>query len=100
LDEITTHLDFHTVTALADALNGWNGAILVVSHDRYLIRGVVEGEKDRVEGAESDESEDEEEEMRRRTVFLLKGGPMKVLDKGVRGFEQSLEKRVEKLLAS
>jgi ATPase subunit of ABC transporter with duplicated ATPase domains len=100
LDEITTHLDFHTVTALADALSGWNGAILVVSHDRYLVRRVVEGGKDEG-GEDEDESEDdEEEETRRRTVFLLKGGVLKVLEKGVSGFEESLEKRVEKLLAS
>lgn len=99
LDEITTHLDFHTVTALADALSGWNGAILVVSHDRYLIRRVVEGQiEERDE--DDDESEDEEEKPRRRTVFLLKGGILKILENGVRGFEESLERRVEKLLAS
>ena len=98
LDEITTHLDFHTVTALADALGSWNGAILVVSHDRYLIRRVVEGGKDD-EGSEEEES-DEEEDTRRRTVYLLKGGLLKVLEKGVSGFEESLEKRVEKLIAS
>jgi len=98
LDEITTHLDFHTVTALADALASWNGAILVVSHDRYLIRRVVENEKDEV--GSDDEDEEDEEDIRRRTVFLLKGGTMKVLDKGVRGFEESLERRVEKLMNS
>jgi ATPase subunit of ABC transporter with duplicated ATPase domains len=97
LDEITTHLDFHTVTALADALSSWNGAILCVSHDRYLIRRVVEGERDE-DGSEDEESD--EEEVRRRTVFLLKGGSLKVLENGVSGFEESLEKRVEKLLAS
>ena len=97
LDEITTHLDFHTVTALADALGSWNGAILVVSHDRYLIRRVVEGEKDDEDS--EDEVSDEEEDTRRRTVFLLKGGLLKVLEKGVSGFEESLEKRVEKLMA-
>lgn len=101
LDEITTHLDFHTVTALGDALSKWNGAILVVSHDRYLIRRVVQGEKDRVEGEEGEDSESEEDEgTSKRTVFLLKGGILKVLEKGVQGFEESLEKRVEKLLAS
>ncbi|CZR65733.1 related to positive effector protein GCN20 [Phialocephala subalpina] len=98
LDEITTHLDFHTVTALADALSSWNGAILVVSHDRYMIRRVVEGEKDG-EGSEDDEG-GEEEESRRRVVYLLKGGVMKVLERGVSGFEESLEKRVEKLSLS
>jgi len=102
LDEITTHLDFHTVTALAEALSSWAGAILVVSHDRYFVRRVVQGEKDRVEGGEGeeDEDEDEDEEVRRRVVYLLKGGVMKDLPNGVAGFEESLEKRVQKLLAS
>ncbi|KAF8860577.1 P-loop containing nucleoside triphosphate hydrolase protein [Acephala macrosclerotiorum] len=95
LDEITTHLDFHTVTALADALSSWNGAILVVSHDRYMIRRVVEGEKD--DAGSEDEDDGEEAETRRRVVYLLKAGILKVLDKGVSGFEESLEKRVEKL---
>jgi ATPase subunit of ABC transporter with duplicated ATPase domains len=98
LDEITTHLDFHTVTALADALGSWNGAILCVSHDRFLIRRVVEGEKDMDENGEESES-DEEDDTRRRAVFLLKGGSLKVLENGVSGFEESLEKRVEKLMA-
>lgn len=101
LDEITTHLDFHTVTALADALSSWNGAILVVSHDRYLVRRVVEGERDEDGSDEEDEGPpDEEEETRRRTVFLLKAGTTKVLERGVEQFVESLEKRVEKLLNS
>ncbi|KAG0650163.1 abc transporter F family member 4 [Hyphodiscus hymeniophilus] len=101
LDEITTHLDFHTVTALGDALSGWNGAILIVSHDRYLIRRVVQGETDRVEGEGDEGSESEQDEAtRKRTVFLLKSGIIKVLEKGVQDFEGSLEKRVERLLAS
>jgi ATPase subunit of ABC transporter with duplicated ATPase domains len=100
LDEITTHLDFYTVTALSNALSEWNGAILLVSHDRFMIRRVVEGEK-----AENDEDKDgvaagdDEEETRRREVYLLKGGKMTALAAGVSAFEQSLEKRVQKLLA-
>ncbi|KAK0111755.1 hypothetical protein ONS95_002090 [Cadophora gregata] len=100
LDEITTHLDFHTVTALADALSSWNGAILVVSHDRYLIRRVVEGEKDEVGSDEEDSESEDDGAAARRTVFLLKGGALKVLERGVSAFEESLEKRVEKLLSS
>jgi hypothetical protein len=87
------------VTALADALSAWNGAILCVSHDRYLIRRVVEGEKD--EGTDSDDGEeDEEDDTRRIIVYLLKGGLLKGLEKGVLEFEESLEKRVEKLMAT
>lgn len=101
LDEITTHLDFHTVTALADALGAWNGAVLIVSHDRFLIRRVIQNEKDREADEEGDESEDDEaEEARRRVVYLLKGGALKVLERGVVQFEESLEKRVEKLMLS
>jgi ATPase subunit of ABC transporter with duplicated ATPase domains len=100
LDEITTHLDFHTVTALADALSDWNGAILVVSHDRYLVRRVVEGEKDEIGSEDESEDSDEAEDVKRRTVFLLKSGVLKVLESGIRGFEESLERKVEKLLTS
>jgi TATA-binding protein-associated factor Taf7 len=60
----------------------------------------VEGEKDEVGSDEEEEADDEEEELRRRTVFLLKGGAMKVLERGVEQFADSLEKRVEKLLNS
>lgn len=100
LDEITTHLDFHTVTALADALGAWNGAVLVVSHDRYLIRRVVEGEREHAGDDEELPDDEDVVEGRSRTVLLLKGGHLKVLEEGVKGFEQSLERRVEKLLAS
>jgi ATPase subunit of ABC transporter with duplicated ATPase domains len=83
LDKITTHLDFHTVRALTDALGSWNGAILCVSHDRFLIRRVVDKETEK------------EEEVRRRNVFLLKEGSLKVLVKGVSEFEESLEKKLK-----
>ena len=73
---------------------------MVVSHDRYLVRRVVEGEKDEGGEDEDESKDDEEEETRRRAVFLLKGRVLKVLEKGISGFEESLEKRVEKLLAS
>ncbi|KAJ5378563.1 hypothetical protein N7509_011682 [Penicillium cosmopolitanum] len=103
LDEITTHLDFHTVTALATALSSFDGAILLVSHDRFLIRSVIEGKRDidhkldeEFEGLEEEETE--ESTTRRRSVYVLKAGKMVEQSDGVEQFERSLVKRVQKML--
>ncbi|KAE8148198.1 P-loop containing nucleoside triphosphate hydrolase protein [Aspergillus avenaceus] len=102
LDEISTHLDFHTVTALASALSTFKGAILLISHDRFLVRSVVEGKRDTEHKLDDDFEGTEEEtdviESRRRTVYVLKAGILKEQTNGVEQFEQSLVKRVQKML--
>lgn len=97
LDEATTHLDYETVTAMREALRDWEGAVVVVSHDRWFMRGVIEGHADDEEGDLSDE---EGEASRRRLVYRLRAGQMNALAGGVQQFETSLEKRVTKLIDS
>jgi ATP-binding cassette subfamily F protein 3 len=41
LDEPTNHLDVESVEALEDALDGYRGTVLLVSHDRALLRALT-----------------------------------------------------------
>lgn len=96
LDEVSTHLDYQTVRALVEVFSEWEGAIVVVSHDRWMVRAVVQGEKDE-EGSDSGSSRDEDEDGRRRIVYMLKGGNLVELEGGIQSFEEKLEKRIDKL---
>lgn len=81
-------------------LSSFSGAILIVSHDRYLIRGVVEGKRDAV-GQDSDAdltAEPGDDESRRRNVYVLRRGKLYIQENGVEQFEKSLQKRVQKMM--
>ncbi len=40
MDEPTNHLDMETIECLQHALNSYNGALIVISHDRYFLENL------------------------------------------------------------
>lgn len=99
LDEVTTHLDYETTTALREALRNWGGAVVLVSHDRWFMRGAIEGQ---IQDVASDDEEDEDgaASSRRRVVYRIKGGVLTKLDNGVQEFEDLMERRVKEMMSS
>jgi ATPase subunit of ABC transporter with duplicated ATPase domains len=92
LDEISTHLDFDTVRALKEALKLFDGSIIIVSHDRYLVKSIIEEEDD-----DDSESEDEEEEvttktLRTCTMFTLSNKRLERLEDGMKEYEKTLKR--------
>jgi ATPase subunit of ABC transporter with duplicated ATPase domains len=92
LDEVTTHLDSDSIVALAKELNAYEGALLVVTHDRFFMRSVVEGENPFNDGEEEMNWNDE----RKGNVFLLEKGQLKMLQGGVAAYEKRAFKSVKR----
>ena len=106
LDEVTTHLDTDTIEALVYALRKYEGAILVVTHDRFFMRCVVEGESPKDiarsnrphDSDEDDEPEDDSDETGREgIVYRLSKGMLKKLDGGMSRYEELAAKASAKM---
>lgn len=98
LDEVTTHLDPDTIQALGLRLRDYQGAILLITHDRFFMRCVVEGELSRVstggyEGESKEESDDSEDGLPAcGVVYRLFKTRLKKLDGGMQQYEEMVTK--------
>lgn len=101
LDEVTTHLDADTIVALIESLQAWDGALLIITHDRYFMRCVVERERveNKQHGDDDDDEESQEEEDAKEpgVVYRLRKGTLQRLDRGMAQYEELVEKSVSKL---
>ncbi|KAL2035141.1 hypothetical protein VTO58DRAFT_101058 [Aureobasidium pullulans] len=93
LDEVTTHLDPNTIQALALRLQHYKGAILLITHDRFFMRCVIEGESpkrtSRGDEDESDEDTDSSENSLPESgvVYRLFKTKLKKLEGGMQQYE-------------
>jgi ATP-binding cassette subfamily F protein 3 len=112
LDEATTHLDADSIAALALALRGFKGAVIVVTHDRFFMRCVVEGvsparvsgrvalekmERTGVDLPDSDEDDDEEGAQPGVVYRVFKGG-LRKLEGGMDEYEDIASRLAAKMV--
>ena len=121
LDEPTNHLDFETVEAMGEALNKFNGTVIVISHDRTFVNlianeiwEVANGEVKRVLGTYEDYVWNKEQQAEAQAKLDNKPDekyanekPGKTLDKAerIKLYElrkdlSKLEKKIEQLKAA
>ncbi|PAA49973.1 hypothetical protein BOX15_Mlig033393g1, partial [Macrostomum lignano] len=71
LDEPTNHLDVQTIKALGDALNSFNGGVVLVSHDERLIKMIC------------------------TELWLVSDGLVRTIEGGIDAYRRLVEKELE-----
>jgi ATP-binding cassette subfamily F protein 3 len=88
IDEITNHLDMGTVERLVEALEGFEGALVLVSHDVWFMKQLMEGE----DNDDDDESDVKEE----RAFYVVRNGAVKRWEKDMDGYIEAVMKKIRK----
>ena len=103
LDEVSTHLDLDTISALIRALRYFSGAVFLVSHDRHLMKCVVEGAPALPPSADSDDGRDDDSESEsegdteKGTVYMVgMKGNTRPLSGGTDEYVEIIERRMRK----
>ncbi|EDR00369.1 uncharacterized protein LACBIDRAFT_240613 [Laccaria bicolor S238N-H82] len=89
LDEITNHLDMGTVESLVESLCEFEGALVVVSHDVWFLKQVIEG------GGDDDDDGDGESDGEREKGMLYtvtKKGELKMWEKGLDAYVEKIQR--------
>jgi ATP-binding cassette subfamily F protein 3 len=97
LDEVTTHMDAPTVRALAKALRGYSGGIVLITHDRYVYRRVRLTSRRwfarAVAGYGDGKDEDEDTPLHMPRTYLADGGRLELLSGGIDEYEKRIRSK-------
>ncbi|KAH8102112.1 P-loop containing nucleoside triphosphate hydrolase protein [Cristinia sonorae] len=109
LDEITTHVDAPTIQSLARALRNFTGGIIMVTHDRWFSRVVIEGHSLSSAGAFGDDQEDDESDVSASededeegaggplgVTYYVGKGTIKKMEGGMGEYVKMVERRLER----
>ncbi|KDR70841.1 hypothetical protein GALMADRAFT_75582, partial [Galerina marginata CBS 339.88] len=86
LDEITNHLDMGTVESLVESLCEFEGALVVVSHDVWFLKQVIEG------GDEDEDDDDSDGEQKGVLYTVTKKGELKQWEKGLDAYVERIQR--------
>lgn len=92
LDEITNHLDMGTVESLVESLCEFEGALVVVSHDIWFLKQVIEGEEEDYEP----DADDDGEKMKGVLFTVTKHGELKQWDQGLEAYVEKVQRLTRK----
>ena len=90
LDEITNHLDMGTVESLVESLCEFEGALVVVSHDVWFLKQVIEGD-----GKDEDDDDGDDvdgEEYKGVLYTVTKKGELKRWEKGLDAYVDRVQR--------
>lgn len=94
LDEITNHLDMGTVEMLVDALVGYSGALIIVSHDVWFLKQIMEPESD--DNDDDDDSLVESEIIpNQNEIYVIDDGNVYKWEKGMDSYVSSILRTIK-----
>ncbi|KAI9639611.1 P-loop containing nucleoside triphosphate hydrolase protein [Dioszegia hungarica] len=91
LDEVTTHLDVQSIRALAAVLRGWEGAVVLVTHDRWFARAVVDGVS--VDAVQTGDPKLAVRQNAAGQTFRVGKNGLKLLEGGIAEYEAAVSRR-------
>ncbi|KAF8889537.1 P-loop containing nucleoside triphosphate hydrolase protein [Gymnopilus junonius] len=91
LDEITNHLDMGTVESLVESLCEFEGALVVVSHDVWFLKQVIDG------GDDDDDGDAGDGEREKGVLYTVtKTGELKRWEKGLDAYVEKIHRLASK----